>query len=361
MLWVIFALLTGVAVFSVLWPLARKPRKSAGVAHDVAFYRAQLDEIDRGGFASEEAEAAKAEAGRRLIAAADRDSVEPKPSSRLKLRLAAAGVLVLVPMLALVLYDRLGHPDWPDEPLIARLTRPPERMDLAAAVAQVEAHMKQHPEDAHGYDVLIPVYIRLSRFDDAVRTAAIALQKLGETPQRLTVFGETLVAASHGEVTEEAQRAFSKAAEQEPLVPEALFYLGLASAQKGDKAAARDTWEKLLARAPQDAPWRKDIEERIADLSGAPGAVPAGGEAVAALPPAEQLQAIRGMVGKLAQRLDQNGRDLDGWLRLARAYKVLNDPDKARGALGKAHHNFDADPEGKARIDALARELGLES
>jgi cytochrome c-type biogenesis protein CcmH len=382
MLWVILALLTGVAVFSVLWPLARTPRDIAATAHDVAFYRAQLDEIERAGLAAEEVEAAKAEAGRRLIAAAERDAETPKSGTRLKLSLTAAGVLIFIPLLTLGLYDRIGHPDWPDAPLLARLSQPPERLDLAAAIAQVELHLAQHPEDSRGYDVLIPIYIRLGRYDDAVHTATSALQKLGETPQRLAVFGETLVAASHGEVTEDAQQAFVKAAAQDPPVPLALFYLGLAAAQRGDKAAAKEIWEKLLAQTPQDAPWRGEVAERIAALSDSPadspadasgmaqksgeaGAsappLPAGAAAIAALPPAERQKVIRGMVAKLAARLDENGQDLNGWLQLLRAYKVLNDIDKAREALGAARRNFETDPAGKARIDALARELGLES
>jgi cytochrome c-type biogenesis protein CcmH len=363
MLWVVFALFTGLAVLSILWPLARRPRETPNVAYDVALYRAQIDEIARDGAntgtSAGEIEAAKAEAGRRLIAAADRAAERPAAQSRLALRVTASIALIVVPLLAWGLYGRLGHPDWPDEPLLARLNQPPERMDIAAAVAKVEAHLAQHPEDGRGYEVLVPIYIRLGRLEDAVRMATTALQKLGDSPQRFSILGEALVAEAHGDVTEAARQAFEKAVALDPARADALFYLGLGAVQKGDKATAKDFWEKLLAQAPRDAPWRADVAARVAALSDARAGVPEGGDAIAALPPAERQDAIRGMVARLAARLGENGQDLEGWLRLMRAYMVLQDVDKAREALSAARKNFDGDPAGRARLDALARELGL--
>ncbi len=75
---------------------------------------------------------------------------------------------------------------------------------------------------------------------------------------------------------------------------------------------------------------------------------------------AAQSSAIQGMVDNLAARLAQNGQDVEGWLRLVRAYSVLHEEDKAKSALNDARRNLAADPAASARIEALARELGLE-
>ena len=82
--------------------------------------------------------------------------------------------------------------------------------------------------------------------------------------------------------------------------------------------------------------------------------------AIQALPGDQQQAMIHRMVDGLADRLKENGADLDGWLRLVRAYRVLDEQDKAKGALADARRNFAADIEAKKRIDALAHELGLE-
>lgn len=363
MLWAIFALLTGIAVFAVLWPLAKPVRKAA--SPDIAFYRAKLDEIARdaelGNISPQDAEAAKTEAARQLLAASERDPAGlPLAPSPLRLRLVALAALIFVPVLGLGLYAAIGHPDWPDEPLEARLNAPAEAMDINAAIAKVEAHLAQHPEDGLGYEVLVPAYLQLGRIEDAVHAAQMALEKLGESPQRLTAYGETLVFANHGIVTEEARKLFERAVEPGPAVPKALFFLGLAASQDGDKASARDYWQKLLAQSPPNAPWRSDLEARLASLANQ-NATPDQAAAIAALPPAERAAAIHAMIDRLAARLAENGQDIEGWLKLVRAYKVVNEVDKARAALATARHDFGSDPVATARIDALAHELGLNS
>lgn len=362
MLWGIFALLTGVAVLAVLWPLAKPVRKAA--SPDVVFYRAKLDEIERDAalatISSQDAEAAKTEAARQLLAAAEKDEQKPAlGASPWRPRLVALGALVFVPGLALGLYGYLGHPDWPDEPLEARLNAPAESMDINAAIAKVEAHLAQHPDDGLGYEVLVPAYLRLGRIEDAVHAAQMALQILGENPQRLTAYGETLVFANRGIVTEQARQLFTRAlaAGSEP---KALFFLGLAASQEGDKTSARNYWQKLLAQSPPDAPWRSDLTARLAALSNQ-SAAPDPAAAIAALPAAEREAAIRAMVDRLAARLAENGQDIEGWLRLVRAYKVMNEIDKARAALATARRDFGGNAAATARLDALAHELGLNS
>jgi cytochrome c-type biogenesis protein CcmH len=363
MLWLILAVLTAAAVLSVLWPLAKAPRGVARREIGIAIYKAQLAEIERDEaqhlVAPEDAQGAKAEAAHRLMAGA---AIEPPPAtSRTKARLASVGVVIFVPVLALSLYATIGHPDMPDAPLAARLDVSPARVDLAAAIARVEAHLAQHPDDGRGYEVLAPVYLRMGRAGDAVNAARAALRLLGETPARHALYGEALVAATNGVVTPEAKQSFEAAAAKDPLAAEPRFFLGLAAEQEGDKARARDIWSRLVAEAPQAAPWAQALRERLAALGAGPATTQGRLAAkIEALPEAGRMNAIRGMVDGLASRLAQNGQDLEGWLRLVRSYTVLHEPDKARSALIDAKRNLAGDPGAIARIDALARELGLE-
>ena len=73
-LWLLFGLMTAAAIFAVLWPLGRR-RAAQGGGNDIAVYREQLDEVARdraaGLIGEAEAEAARVEVSRRLIAAAD--------------------------------------------------------------------------------------------------------------------------------------------------------------------------------------------------------------------------------------------------------------------------------------------------
>jgi cytochrome c-type biogenesis protein CcmH len=69
---------------------------------------------------------------------------------------------------------------------------------------------------------------------------------------------------------------------------------------------------------------------------------------------------VRGMVARLATRLHDDGADVEGWVRLVRAYVVLGDRDKAKGAAADAKRAFGDHPDEIKRIDDLVKGLGLE-
>ena len=59
-------------------------------------------------------------------------------------------------------------------------------------------------------------------------------------------------------------------------------------------------------------------------------------QAIQAMPEADRAAMIRTMVERLAQRLKENPNDREGWLRLARAYDVLGEKEKANAARARA-------------------------
>ena len=75
---------------------------------------------------------------------------------------------------------------------------------------------------------------------------------------------------------------------------------------------------------------------------------------------ADREAMIRGMVDGLAQRLEQNGDDLQGWLRLANARMVLGERSAAAAALRSAEQQFSGDAESMGRIAEARSALGLE-
>ena len=75
--------------------------------------------------------------------------------------------------------------------------------------------------------------------------------------------------------------------------------------------------------------------------------------------PDQRNQMIRGMVDRLAARLHEDGSDVDGWLRLLRAYVVLGERDKAKAAAGEARSALAREPEKLRLLDQSIRELGV--
>ena len=80
----------------------------------------------------------------------------------------------------------------------------------------------------------------------------------------------------------------------------------------------------------------------------------------AEMPPSERDQMVRGMVERLAARLSADGSDVEGWLRLMRAYVVLGELGKARAAAADARRALASDPTKLHRIDEGVKNFGLD-
>jgi cytochrome c-type biogenesis protein CcmH len=375
-LWFGLALMTAAAVWAVLWPLARRTRELRS-GSDVAVYRDQLEEIERdraaGLIEDNAAASAQVEVSRRLIAAADAQAAAPSSAASAGWRRRAVAVvaLVLVPLGAAGLYLALGSPSLPDQPLAPRLAGARGNPPIDTLIAQVETHLERNPEDGRGWEVIAPVYLRLGRFDDAVKARRNALRLNGATAERETAFGEALVFAANGVVTAEAKAAFERAVALDANGVQARYFLGLAAEQDGDRTQAATMWRALLEAAPPDAPWVDLLRRALARVDGGaapadPNSSPIAGpsdEQVAAsseLSPEQRKVMIQGMVERLSERLHRDGADVDGWLRLVRSYMVLGQPEKARAAVVDARRALAGDAIKLRRLDDLLRGLGLE-
>ena len=370
-LWIVFAFMTAAAIFAACWPFFRGARNFAG-GSDLLVYKDQLSEIDRdrasGLIGESEAEAARLEVSRRLLAAANASAVETaaESGSRVAKRRRAA-ILTAAIMLALGvpgLYVALGSPNLPGEPAFARVHAPEKQQSIAGLVGQVEANLARNPNDGSGWEVIAPVYLRLGRFGDAVQARKRSLVLNGESATRQADLGEAEAAAADGVVTAAARAAFERAAALDPHEPKARYFLGLAAEQDGKAEDAASIWRALLADAPSGAPWASFVREALARLTGPPSREvgPTASDVVAAgnMDDHARREMISGMVTRLVDRLHDHGADVDGWVRLVRAYTVLGDRDKAKSAAADARRALAEHPEDVRRIDDLVKGLGLE-
>lgn len=382
-LYLILALMTAAAVFAVLWPLSRRPQAAtAGSAHDLAVYRDQIDEIERdrkaGLIPDSEAEAARLEISRRLIAAADsaeKASLKDTAAPQSRRRAAALIALLLLPALSAALYIRWGSPQLPGAPLAERMTAAPERRSLESMVAQVEAHLEKNPDDGQGWQVLAPVYMRAGRFNDAVRARANTIRLLGTSAEREADLGEAQVAAANGVVTADAKATFERALKADATNLKARYFAGLAAEQDGQPQEAARIWRAMLEAAPPNAPFRPLVQQSLArvepkgDPKGSapvepkaaqPGPTQEDMAAAQQLTPEQRQEMIRGMVDRLAERLKTDASDFEGWLRLVRAYAVMGEKEKAREAFLSARNTIGGDAEKQKRLYDLAKGLGIE-
>jgi len=369
-IWVLFAVITTAATAILLHPLSTGRKTASSKADAGKVYRDQLLELDEdiafGRISPDQYELAKAETARRLFKAADND--RPAQTPQRSDRWLKHVIAVFLPVLSIALYVSLGSPDIPSRPLATRLAEPGE--DLAILVKKMENHLAERPEDGRGWDIIAPVYLKMGRVDDAAKAYRTALRLDGANVRRLEGLSETLMATSNGTVTAEVLDELKQVLSLEPNNPRARFYIALSMEQGGQPEEARSAFETLAKQSPADAPWLPLVNEHIAKNGGqaaAPEAQPAapGGptsEDVAAaetMSSGDRQQMIRGMVESLDAKLSADPNNFEGWMRLVRSYAVLNDKDRAAGALKRGLAAFPASGDEGRQLLALGKELGI--
>ncbi|MGQ5717858.1 c-type cytochrome biogenesis protein CcmI [Pseudochrobactrum asaccharolyticum] len=370
--WLVSALLTFVAILIVMLPLTRKEVVSAAQGEeDRSVYIQQLKEIDsdlaRGLLDEQSAAQARLEISRRIlkndrrmtdladgnIAAAD--GAEKKYLLSASTRWVVVLVLLFIPALSWGIYAAVGTPDLPSQPLADRKGNTIQDKSAVELIAQAEAHLANAPDDGRGWAILAPIYMRLGRVDDAINAYRKALELLGKDVDRLIGLGEALTVKANGQVTAEALALFEEAGKVEPKDLRPPLMKARALLQAGKRDDAIDVLQIILNTSPEDALWRADIEQTIANLKAGNGSVtpsvpaqsdrpteqPRGPtaedvEAAASLNEQGRKDMIRSMVDGLAERLRENPANVDGWERLLRAYVVLGEQDNVKEALRNA-------------------------
>jgi len=310
------------------------------------FYRRQLSEIadlaERGLLGEGERRSAEAEAGRRMLAAADAPAA---PWSTGGYRNAVLAAAIAAPALALALYLGLGSPGLSDQPFDKRLATwskaNPETLaapELAALVAQ---KVKEHPDDPDGYRFLA---LAEGASGDAAGAVQALKRGLRVAPQRTDLWamlGEALAFENGGQVTPEAQDAFREVLKRDPANVAARFELARAQVSNGDRAGGLAAYRAILAALPPGDARAATLQAAIAEAQGAPAPPAAGPQGLSS----DQLDAVQGMVQGLADRLAANPDDPAGWVRLVRAYAVLGDKAKRDAALKSASQRYAAKPD----------------
>ncbi|MGG7566293.1 c-type cytochrome biogenesis protein CcmI [Rhodovulum sp. DZ06] len=410
------ALAIAAALFLIRPLLSRGADAAPRAAHDMAVFRDQLAAVDadleRGVLSAAEAEGARAEVSRRLLAAAAEaersHGAGPAPAG-------ASRVLALVAVIGLLgggagLYFALGTPGQGDLPRAQRLADmkeaaanrpsqeaaeeriaarreasgipepqlPPEADRMLELVDRLRGILADRPDDVRGRRLLAQALMRLDDPKAAWRAQEEANALLGDAAEAadLELQAEAMVLAAEGYVSPEAEKLLSRTLALDPGNTTARYYAGLALAQNGRADLALKLWTELLREGGPDAPWKEPILRVIGDVAQEAGAPvpPEAQEAADALRAARGLpgpdadamrdaaemsmedrrEMIEGMVARLEDRLATEGGTVAEWGRLLRAYGVLAREGDIERIMGSARETFADRPEVLAELEAAA-------
>ncbi|MEI2805246.1 MAG: c-type cytochrome biogenesis protein CcmI [Albidovulum sp.] len=401
--WTLSLGLSALVAFALVRALFRGGAGRSEAEADLQVYRDQLKEVERdrgrGVIGAAEAERARIEISRRLLEA-DRAGRGAATAGRGSPVVPAVLVAAAVAG-AVALYRLTGAPGYPDLPVAERIARAEafheSRPSQAAAEAEADlpdrpapeaqyldlvkrlrAAVAERPGDVTGQRLLGRNEAALGNFAAAIaaQRAVIDLSGAGVTAEDHAALADTMILATGGYVSPEAEDALVRALELDPRNGTARFYMGLMWAQTGRPDEAFRLWRGLLEEGPEEAPWMPMIRSQIgllaeaagvaytpppapAPTEAAPGPDAADLDAAAAMTPEERREMVRGMVDGLSARLEAEGGPAEDWARLVSSLGVLGETERAGAAYARARDAFAGDAAALATLRAAAEQAGV--
>lgn len=364
--WIFVSVFAIVVALVALWSVSRtisgeKVRTPVdSVSSDIEIYKNQLGEIDadlkRGLIDEESAQEARLELSRNILAAEKEVSKSTFVGNRsFAMRVIISLGILFVPIVTIGVYALTGNPGVESHPFSELMDANPATLSPSETLVRTEALFARNPENGKLADELSSAYLVAGRFQDAVNTYVEALRLNGDSAPRLVGYGMALAGYNGGTINDDALKSFEKAAKLAPDDFYPRLFIAEASRQAGKPKEAADGLQEFLDRSPKNSPWRPRVEELIGQLreqAATPQQLPSSdakdGDVTKNANAAKEANAgkdgsaamegvspemISQMVNGLAERLQKQPDDLDGWKMLVHSWLILKDKEKARAAL----------------------------
>jgi len=379
MFWVILGVLSTISMLILIVPLwvASQPTRE-WQSEALAVYADQLieiqSEVQRGLIPVDDGKAAIVEIKRRMLAV-NRSQKSGMKASDLGGRGVIGLAAVATPLLAAALYFSIGAPGTPSLSFAERQEERSKAAEVSELTTRLLNRLTSDPDggEAEGWNLLAQAYMRMGQYENAAKAFAVLADRPDVTSSILSQYAEALIARENGVVTPKALRMIDRARVISPDKPAAVYYKAVALNQAGESSAAFDLLVARLNSADGFAPWMEVfvgqaniIGETLGrprvDLASfapmmqrdAPGPSAADMAAASDLSEEDRSAFIRSMVARLAARLEAEPDDLDGWMRLAKAYGVLGENDNARNAFLRARDLAESLDSNDPRLPVIA-------
>ena len=363
--WLLAVTITVIACAALYYAAAGRGVNAAGLTAAQgtdAHFRLQLGELEgdiaSGRVPASEAVAAKAELAREFLRQ-QREAAGAAPPRTIASAVVMPTAVGAVALIAFAAYAVVGNPGLPSQPLAGRQDAQAQNVDVADALKQIEARLKQHPEDLRGWTVIAPVYMQTGRYAEAEHAFRQILSLSPPSADNQTNLAEALMMERGGEATGEAVELLNRVAAAKPADVRSRYYLAAAAMRSNDFASAVAQWTAVIALGKGDEPWMATAKAGLAAAeAGRDGKPLPAASAPAPSTGAAQSPAILAMVSGLAARLSKDGGPLADWTRLVRSEIVLGDLAKAQSAYDAARKAY-PDAGARAELDGLAAQAGL--
>jgi cytochrome c-type biogenesis protein CcmH len=281
--------------------------------------------------------------------------------------------------MALVYYQISGAPAVPSVAFADRQVEREQARQTAKLTDQLLNKLSSAPDGGptEGWLLLGRTYMSSGLFEEAAGVFEKLSTRADSNSATWSMLAEALIRLDNGVVTPKAENAISRSMALDSLNPAAAYYKALALAQTGREVEAHRLLVQRLKLSETYAPWMDSLvrqansigkslgkpELDVSNFVDLPMRGPTAADVVAAqeMSAEDRTQFIRSMVEGLAARLEDQPDDLEGWLRLANAYKVLEERARAVMAYERAdeliRNKFSSDDPRRQNIKDAISEL----
>jgi cytochrome c-type biogenesis protein CcmH len=272
--WIIAALMAGFGVAVLAFVLLRKRPEITDNQREqnLLLAKEKLAELERERSSGELDEETFAQAKEELETGLLEDTegedlvVKVRPASA---RAATVVIALLVPLLSIGLYMKLGSPQLLEMSGAPGAANPHamnaggKAMSMEDALARLEQKLKDNPEDAEGWFMLGRVYQSLNRFPEAVQ----AYEKLAELtdnhPQALIALADSLAMVQGGKLSGRPYQLVRQALDKAPDDSTALWLAGQGAMEAADYQNAIYYWRQAEAGLAAKPEYVKELRTLI--------------------------------------------------------------------------------------------------
>jgi cytochrome c-type biogenesis protein CcmH len=263
--------MVAIALAWLLWPLLREARRPVVERHvaNASIYGDQFADLDadlrRGTISETNYAEARSELERRLLEegrAQGEASAAPGRSSRA----TAIVVALAVPLVAGLMYWKLGAPDAFSPMATATTTPDPHQMtpdQLDGMVQQLAARLEKEPGNVEGWVILARTYYTMRKFPEAAAAYEKLTLLVPDEPDLLADYADALAMSQGRDLTGRPLEIVQAALKVDPTHWKALAMAGTAAFDRKDYKGAVDYWERLRSSQPADSPIAQSISASI--------------------------------------------------------------------------------------------------
>ena len=188
------------------------------------------------------------------------------------------GIFILVPILAGLIYWKVGSPDVPSVSVPTKTMSSPMAMgansdshemgDLSVMAQRLAAKQEKNPENADGWALLAHTYVEIKQHKEAVAAFEKAVNLIPTDPQLFADYADALAVTNKGQFDAKTSELVVQALKLDPNHPKALLLAGTIAFKQANYVKAINIWEKLQPLIDkEDTALMHDVAANIAEAN----------------------------------------------------------------------------------------------